>query len=80
MAAAVEPLFTSIGANRVANGLDWGAGGLVAYAGHAAAVVYEPRVSARGRARAPVQTPLRPAAAVFAVALSRPAALRAVRG
>ena len=46
MAAAVEPLFTSIGANRVANGLDWGAGGLVAYAGHAAAVVYEPQARA----------------------------------
>jgi elongator complex protein 2 len=39
--------FVSCGVNRVVNAVDWGDGGLVAYAGHRMVCIYDPQVRAR---------------------------------
>lgn len=41
----IEPVFISIGCNRVVYALDWGPGGHVAYGGHNVIAIYDPKVS-----------------------------------
>ena len=43
----LEREFVSVGVNRVANALDWGEDGLVAYGGHHIVAIYDPEVSGR---------------------------------
>jgi elongator complex protein 2 len=43
--------FVSVGVNRVAHALDWGGDGVVAYGGHHAVVLYDPKVRGGGRWR-----------------------------
>lgn len=40
----LEPVFTSVGVNRVVNTLDWGANGLIAYGGHSIVCLYDHKV------------------------------------
>ncbi len=40
----LEREFVSVGVNRVANALDWGEDGQVAYGGHHMVAIYEPEV------------------------------------
>lgn len=40
----LEREFVSVGVNRVANALDWGEDGLVAYGGHHMVAIYDPEV------------------------------------
>lgn len=40
----LNPVFTSVGVNRVVNTLDWGANGLIAYGGHSIVCIYDHKV------------------------------------
>ena len=41
----VKREFVSVGVNRVANSLDWGGGGRIAYGGHNSVIIYDPEAA-----------------------------------